>query len=58
MVGFRSFTQLVKIKSKQLSYKIDRTFSKCSSLIIEGQHNFIGINNLNNSELYININKK
>jgi len=49
MVGFRGFTQLVKLKTKQLSYKIEKTFSKCSSLIIEGQHNFIAVNNLNNN---------
>jgi len=58
MVGFRGFTQLVKIKTKQLSEKIEKTFSKCSSLIIEGQHNFIAINSMNNNELYISVNKK
>lgn len=58
LVGFKGFTQLAKWKSRVLAEKLEKTFTKCSLLMIEEQNNFVAINSANPYELYSYIGKK
>jgi hypothetical protein len=58
LIGLKNETQIYRLSDSAIEDRLAVNLSKCSSVALENNHNFIGINRDNNKELITYINKK